>query len=251
MLYCLKQLINTIREDKADYAQLGKRLSAYTGYAVVLPNYRLTSKNTASPNYMLKHPAHAEDLLQFLEFIRTWPGPEGHDRTTPLYDSERIYIATHSCSTHMLLSILFDTTTISPSLTPSPALARAIKGVGMSEGLHDIDALIRAFPGHKAWVFDDPFGDRTSYADVSPYLWPKRTGELNTDHVYWLVIHSPGDSLVNEEQSATMYAHLNELFDSNQVEKSFDELKEDHNDILHTEKYVKIVGAWIKRREGQ
>ena len=97
--------------------------------AVAVPNYRLTT-----PESGLQHPAHAEDLLAFLEFARAWAGPDGD----AAYDPARLYVVGHSCSAHMMASILLAPSDDAPVAFPI-GVGRLIKGwdqglVGVPQG---------------------------------------------------------------------------------------------------------------------
>lgn len=221
-----------------------------TGYTVAVPNYRLTTPETE-----LQHPAHAEDLLAFLHFILAWPGPEG-EGTVPHgrpYDPSRIYFIGHSCTAHMVLSILFappPSQPSQPSLTPSDALLASIRGVILSEGLYDLDLLLKSFPTYKDWFIAATFGDLPSYAAFNTAQYDMRGGG---EHIRWLIVHSTGDPLVDVIQSQTMIDRLKPLYPSNGDQgnvESYLELKADeHNDVLMEDKYHEIVSGFISRTE--
>ena len=109
----------TCSEDKSEHAGLARRLAQLTSFAVAVPNYRLTKPETPH-----RHPAHAEDLLQFLDFVLGWEGPQGVAKP---YDASRIYVFGHSCSAHMLTSILLTPPADSfPTLAPSTRLLESV-----------------------------------------------------------------------------------------------------------------------------
>lgn len=235
-------------EDKSDHAGLARRLAEGTSSAVAVPNYRLTT-----PKYPLRHPGHTEDLLAFLHFIREWAGPSPQG---PLpYDPSRLYLIGHSCSAHMLTSILLSpapTSKVFPSLTPSGSLLRAVKGVIMSEGIYDVDLLLKSFPAYREWFIADAFEDLDSYVDVNTAAYKMREGGKG---IRWLVLHSKGDTLVDEVQSQTMVAHLktfestaHESGDAGHVESYFD-LTQEHNDALLEDRYHEVVSGFIARTE--
>ncbi|KZT26284.1 alpha/beta-hydrolase [Neolentinus lepideus HHB14362 ss-1] len=230
-------------EDKSYHRSLARKLVKCTQYPVALPNYRLTPKIPTTNDY-LYHPAHAEDILQFLNFIRTWQGPE----STPLYDASRIYLLGHSCGAHILTSIFLDSSGIIPSLTPSPALSSAVRGIGMSEGIYDLNRLLESFPGYREWFIENAFGKKDDYSPFSSTTLPLREGSLHTN---WLVIHSKGDTLVDELQARLIYEHLCRLYRGKgmsaemHVAKNWDDLDEEHNVLLRGDKYVQIVSDFI------
>ncbi|OCH95022.1 alpha/beta-hydrolase [Obba rivulosa] len=228
-------------EDKADHAALARRLAALTRLPVAVPNYRLTTADTP-----LQHPAHTEDALAFLEFLLAWSGPEGG---VP-YDPQRLYLLGHSCSAHMLTSIFLappDQASF-PSLVPSTKLLADTHALIMSEGIYDLDLLLRSFPTYKAWFIANAFGDRDSYAPFDTTAYSLRAGG---EHVRWLILHSDGDTLVDRVQSERIYARLTELTKerADAVQQNWDELKEEHNALLKGEVYPRIAADFILNDE--
>ena len=230
-------------EDKADWAPLARALVARTRLPVAVPNYRLTS-----PQQPTQHPDHAADILQCIAFLASWPGP-GTDTGTATATEHlpgppsALYVLGHSCSAHMLASILLDSA--QPRLAPAPQLLRLVRAAVLSEGIYDLDALCRSFPSYKAWFVANAFGDRPSYAPFNVAAHPPRAGG---EHIRWLVLHSTGDTLVDRLQSETMYAHLVDVAGADgvpRVEKSFDELTEGHNDLLSGEVYPRLVADFV------
>ncbi|RDX56626.1 alpha/beta-hydrolase [Lentinus brumalis] len=213
-------------EDKADYADLARTLVRRTACPVAVPNYRLTS-----PQDPIQHPAHASDLLRFLHFLLRAPQ---HAHELPRAPPAGLVLIGHSCSAHMLSSILLSGPF--PELEPTPQLLAATQAVIVSEGIYDVDALLRSFPDYKQWFIANAFGDRAAYPDVNVASYPLRPG---TEHIHWLVLHSKADVLVDQLQSETFFAHLLSL--KANVSKNFDDLNENHNDLLHSDVYAQIV----------
>ena len=145
----------------------------------------------------------------------------------------------HSCSTHILSSILLDSTQISPSLTPSSELLRAVKGAFFSEGLYDIDALIMSFPGYDRFIAD-VFGRRSSYAQFSVTTLLPRPGG---NDIRWLIAHSSGDTIVNHGQSRGMYDHLRDIVGAN-VSGNWEDLTGDHNEVF-SDQFLRLVGEFV------
>ena len=236
-------------EDKADWAPLARARVARTRLPVAVPNYRLTS-----PQQPTQHPDHAADILQCIAFLASWPGPDTGTGTATATATEHppgapsaLYVLGHSCSAHMLASILLDSA--QPCLAPAPQLLRLVRAAVLSEGIYDLDALCRSFPSYKAWFVANAFGDRPSYASFNVAEHPARLGG---EHIRWLVLHSTGDTLVDRLQSETMYAHLVDVAGAAagaggvlRVEKSFDELTEGHNDLLSGEVYPRLVADFV------
>ncbi|TFY76739.1 hypothetical protein EWM64_g7269 [Hericium alpestre] len=230
-------------EDKVDYGGLAQKLAAYTGCAVAVPNYRLTPREPTADNY-LHHPAHAEDVLQFLQYLQTWSGPEGSN-ASPLFDRARLFLVGHSCSAHMLPAIVLNNPS-DPSLEPPVALLHSVKGIILSEGIYDVDTLLKKFPDYRDWFIANTFGDRESFADFAVSTYPHREGG---SHIRYLIIHSSGDTLVNQEQSQLMYDHLLSLGDNGReggkVSRNFGDLTGEHSAILQGDDYVHIVGDFV------
>lgn len=145
----------------------------------------------------------------------------------------------------MLTSILLDSA--EPALVPSTALLRAVRGVVLSEGIYDIDALLKSFPTYRDWFIRETFGSLPTYDRYSTTRMALRDG---AKHIRWLILYSKGDTLVDILQSQAIYDHLQSLYDGSlqdagQVTKNWDDLEDDHNVILQTEKYIQIVGDFI------
>ncbi|KAI0375031.1 alpha/beta-hydrolase [Pilatotrama ljubarskyi] len=227
-------------EDKADHAALARTLASLTSCPVAVPNYRLTTQDNP-----IQHPAHAHDVLRCLHFLSTWPGPPSLPH--PAAPPSQLYLLGHSCSAHILASIFLASPF--PQLTPSRQLLAATRGILLSEGIYDIDALLRSFPNYKSWFIANAFGHHDAYPHVNVASYPLRTG---AEHVRWLIIHSKGDLLVDQLQSEIMYAHLANLARGapssgplQMVEKNFDELKENHNDLLRGTVYPRIIADFV------
>ena len=134
----------------------------------------------------------------------------------------------------------------------------------MSEGIYDLDLLLRSFPSYKAWFVADAFGDLESYDAFNTLKGTIRPG---AEHIRWLIIHSSGDTLVDQTQSDSIYVHL--LEESGQqgssspssseptktdttlnininikVHKDYS-LNAEHNQILREEGYPEIVSRFV------
>ncbi|KAF8843604.1 alpha/beta-hydrolase [Paxillus ammoniavirescens] len=227
------------REDKADHAGLARKLAISTGYPVALPNYRLTPTEPTADNY-LHHPEHARDVLRFLEFIRSWyDGNSGAGRGLLPCQPRKLFLVGHSCSAHILCTIFMCMP--GDTLHPSDKLVQSTAAFVMSEGIYDIDLLLSSFPTYRTWFIEHTFGKKDTYEDVSVI---RATMNAKGDHIRWLVIHSQGDTLVDERQSSAMYDYLSATL--RPVAKTFDKLGDEHNEILQGPQYVEIISEYIK-----
>ena len=227
----ISNIHTTTSEDKLEHAQLARNLAIATSYPVAVPNYRL-SPRTGDPVFI--HPAHAQDLLQFLNFILSHP--------SPAFDSGNLTLIGHSCSAHMLTSIFLDSYAITPSLSPSSELLHSVKAIVMSEGIYDLDMFMTSFPETREWFIQRAFGITESYSHFSVLTYPTRP----SSSISWLLLHSKGDTLVNQIQSDAMYDHLFQLCPQN-VFRNVDYLTEDHNDIPRSDRYVELISQFTAR----
>ena len=231
-LYVSFNLISILltSEDKQDYAQLARNLVIATSCPVAVPNYRLTP-TTGDPIFI--HPAHTQDLLQFLNYILLHP--------SSAFDPGNLALIGHSCSAHMLSSIFLDSSAITPSLSPSPELLHSVKAIIMSEGIYDLDILMTSFPRYREWFIQPAFGIAESYSQVSVLTYPSRP---STSAISWLLLHSKGDTLVDQIQTDAMYDHLSQLFPQN-VSRNVDDLVGEHNGILFSDRYVELISQFL------
>ncbi|KZT11240.1 alpha/beta-hydrolase [Laetiporus sulphureus 93-53] len=265
-------------EDKAEHAPLARRLALRTRFPVAVPNYRLTT--SATP---IRHPAHAQDILEFLEFLLSWSGPDlASDRAQ--FDPSRLYLIGHSCSAHMLTSIFLQprasasVTPLQPNpsspsdlppsplptsstLSPSPALLASTCAVIMSSGLYNLDLLLRSYPAYKSWFVAPTFGRLQTYAPWNTASYELRSSdEVQRSGTRWFVVHSKSDTLVDRLQSEAIWERLRVLYGEEQsddgggdlategkrmIERDWEGLTEEHNEALAGETYPRIVGDWI------
>lgn len=179
---------------------------------------------------------HAEDILHFLQFVTNWHDPPCS------FDKHKLFLIGHSCSAHMLSAILLDSSPITPGLTPSQALIDSVRGVILSEGIYDIDTLLTSFPTYRDWFIQPTFGPSESYAEFSVLGYPLRS----PSNISWLLLHSQGDSLVDVPQTEAMHKHLLDIYPQG-ISINTNDLTDEHNAILHTDSYVKIVSNFIAK----
>jgi acetyl esterase/lipase len=221
-----------------DHSALARCLAAYTSSPVIVPNYRLTDADNK-----LRHPAHAQDILQLLTFLLSWSGPQ-ECQFLP-YNPNQIFLMGHSCSAHMLACILLDSS--EPSLAPSAALLRAVRGVVLSEGIYDMDNLLKSFPTYRDWFIVHTFGNLPAYDQYLATRMPLREG---ANHISWIIVHSKGDTLIDMRQSQAMYEHLRCLHEGDRPEAGHvltncEDLEEGHDGIFQSENFIRIVGDFV------
>ncbi|KAJ3786822.1 Alpha/Beta hydrolase protein [Lentinula aff. detonsa] len=222
-------------EDKLDHSNLARNLVSATTIPVIVPNYRLSSGSND-----VRHPNHAEDILELLVFITTTSL-----ELPRVFDPSKIYLISHSCGAHMLASIVLDSASIFPTLTPPSTVLNAIQGIILSEGIYDIDRLRLDFPAYHSWFITEAFNDKPSYAATNTTNLRLRS----QSNIRWLIIHSKGDTLVNVAQSEAMFAHLQSLYGGligQTVWSNTDELTQEHDALLSTSTYLRIVVDFIK-----
>ncbi|PPQ70754.1 hypothetical protein CVT25_000075 [Psilocybe cyanescens] len=220
-------------EDKRDHAQLARSLATATRCPVAVPNYRLTPRDNQDPSF--RHPIHAEDILAFLVFVRKWRNQE----SAP-FDPDSLVLLGHSCSAHMLSAIFLGSD--QASLNPAQDLLRAVKGIVMSEGIYDLDALIARFPAYHQWFIEPTFGPSESYERFSALRYPLRP----SSEISWLLLHSKGDTLIDLDQTRAMHSHLTQIAPL-AVSINTEDLKEEHDDIFTSDTYLKIVSQFISK----
>lgn len=286
-------------EDKSQHAALAARLATRTNCVVAVPNYRLTPSDSpppSDPSYApyVRHPQHARDILRALCALIGVPQPVDSDsdviesatnanadadalpERNTLYDPTHILLAGHSCGAHILSCIFLDSGSsessssshvpVSPSLKPPQQLLSAARALALSEGIYDLDALLRTFPDYRSWFVENAFGppaaESRGYARFSATHYPLhkqlgRGGGGGGAHLSWLIIHSSGDTLVDAGQAASFFAHLSALYSKakpadggtlGKVEKDWTTLTFEHNDMLRTAQYSNLLGDWLMTR---
>ena len=202
---------------------------------MAIPNYRLTPPRPTEEKFT-QHPTHAEDILCALEYLLDTGAQEG------TYDPSKIYVMGHSCGAHILTSIFLDSASVTPSLSPSPALLKSVQGLILTEGIYDLDILLSSFPGYLDWFIANAFGKRESYDPFSTTHYPMHT---DGEHIRWAIVHSKGDTLVDFKHAEAIVQHLRTIYgakdnDAN-ISKYFDLFTEEHDDVFNHTNLAKLV----------
>lgn len=216
---------------------------------MAVPNYTLSPRHPPrdTDTAWVQHPAHAQDVLDALEFLLTWNGspPDTSDPAArrTLYDASTIFAIGHSCGSHLLGSIfLAPPQSQAMQLSPSGSLLRAVRGILTTEGIFDIDLLMQSFPTYREWFLESAFGPRDNYSSVSLTRW-----NLRSTHIRWMLVHSKGDTLVDLAQSRAMYDKLVALHEGStaSVGQNWDTFEDEHDDVLHTQAIVDLVTEFV------
>jgi hypothetical protein len=177
---------------------------------------------------------HVRDLIEFLEFIIGWSNPPCN------YDPSNLILIGHSCSAHMISTLFFESM---EELMPRPHIVHSTKAVILSEGIYDFHSLLHTFPKYREWFIEPAFGPDYHKFSI-----------LNSKLDYraqfpWLLIHSPGDTLVDGLQTTDMHVHLKSS--QANVLISLNDVVDEHDVILESEKYVDVVKGFVQPRSSR
>ena len=234
-------------EDKSQHSQLAVHLLNTLSFpcAVAIPNYRLSPSRTALQQ-PLHHPAHAEDILLALNYLHSQEGNSIYPEIAGAYDPRSIHLVSHSCSAHILGSIFLDSSHITPSLTPSSSLLSSVRSITCSEGIYDLDLLIKSFPGYLEWFILAAFGEHKTYEPYSVTAYNLRE---NSSHIRWLIVQSPGDKLIDTAQAAAFRDHLLKLQQQHSgIYFEYDDttLTGDHHEIPRSEEFYQMIVRFVQ-----
>lgn len=246
LLLILLTHLSCHRQDKSDWAELGRALATSSSCSVAVVNYRLSTRGADNT---IVHPAHAEDVLRFLNFALDWEGPDG----VRLYNPSHIYLIGHSCAAHMVSSILLappsEYAPLLATITPSRRLLQAIRGAVLSGGGYDLDHLIRQNPAHRQLYVEPGMGRMQSYAPYNIYTYKLRK---DGEHIKWLVVHSSGDKVVTRADNEAIFHRLQNLVEetgSRGNVQGYWELISGHMDYLREGEFPRAVGSFVSAIE--
>ena len=226
--------------EKSEHKGLATRLLelALVPCAVAVVEYSL-SPRTPTDSPPLHHPAHAQDVLAALEYLRN-PSPSASSSYNPF----RIYLIGHSAGAHILASIFLQPPPGIPGcLEVSNNLIQSVKGIVMAEGIYDIDLLLSAHPDYRGFI-EGAFDVRSSYVDVSPTSY---VGREEGSHITWLVVQSPGDNLIRQDQADAMLGVLKQQIPSEKISRDYDSVTEDHDELLRTSAFQDCIWRFVNQ----
>lgn len=195
-----------------------------TGLPVAIPNYRLTSGDLALVNdESVKHPTHAQDIVLALSAIKS------SEELNTIADTNNIYLVGHSCGCHLVATVMLDPPTGEgvPFSTPLPSdVQESIKGIALVAGLYDLDTLADSRDGYRDWIAAAmPKTSDGSFTQFSVDRYTVRNGSA----IPWLIVHSAGDTAVDEIQADRMVQHLQAEYERLGYDKSL--IRKDNTDL--------------------
>lgn len=224
--------------EKSEHSQTATRLAELVSCAVAVIEYSLSPRTPSPDAPPFHHPGHANDVLSALEFLRSAPRELGE-----CCDFSKMYLIGHSAGAHMLASIFLRPPVGTPDLfSLSEDLVKRVKGIILAEGIYDVDLLLRVHPTYRDFV-EGAFGVKDTYKAVSPSNSECRT---SARHVHWLVVQSPGDTLIKDDQALAMASQLEACCPSGQVHLDFGSVKGDHDELLVTEEFYKVICDFVR-----
>lgn len=239
--------------DKSGYQVLAQNLVQATNLPVAAPNYRLSPSRPLSDiavnTSTLKHPSHTEDIAMALGSISAYV-----KESCPQIDKDFvIFLVGHSCGAHMISTLILDppegeNTRLAQPIPPE--LHELIKGSIIIEGIYDLDLLLADFPDYKDFIYGAfPAINQAQLSPFSVNHYAPRQGARTP----WLVLHSPGDTLVNVAQAQAMYEHLVNAYSQDNAESrasliryDFTTLTQDHDDLLEGQEVAQLISRAVK-----
>ncbi|KAK2466993.1 hypothetical protein APHAL10511_001251 [Amanita phalloides] len=228
-------------EDKRDHADFARNIVLRSDCPVAVPNYHLTPKEISDSD-SFRHPGHALDILECLTFLTSWAGPPD---LGSVYDPSRIHLIGHSCAAHMLSSIFLDSSAITPCLAPTAIVLRSVMSIALAAGIYDIDLLLLKYPEYRSRFIEPAFGNMNSYSAFSVATYP-----LRAENIRWLIVHSPGDTLVDLGQGRIMYEHLRQIMVDDvgrRVEGDFHTCNTQHHDMFKDGAFLELLVKFALR----
>jgi acetyl esterase/lipase len=171
-----------ISDDKSGYAGLASGFNK-EGFAVAIPNYRLSGKGLPT-----HHPDHIRDCHTALAYVV-------HEAAKWGLRKDRFFVMGHSAGAFLSALIAFD--------RRYGEIFPGIKGYIGLEGIYDLPELAQKWPAYPEWFLSPAFGsNRSPWKDFSPQYLPL------DNKAPWLVVHSVDDELVDLAQSQKFFDRL-------------------------------------------
>jgi acetyl esterase/lipase len=162
-----------ISDDKKDYEGLA-RFFASRGVSTINVNYRLSGKESS-----VRHPDHVQDCAEAMR----WIAREAASRGAP----GPYYLMGFSAGAFLAASLALNSSLKVP-------LDQVAGYIGI-EGIYDLRQLVETYPSYRDWFVSLAFGpDEKTWEEASPTRMPLRKSAP------WLLVHSPGDELVDFAQ---------------------------------------------------
>ena len=234
--------------DKSEHHILARNLVQATGFAVAIPNYRLSPRQSTSTEHPFRHPGHVDDIVSALITIHSWEPPS----TAALrLNSNTMHLVGHSCGAHMISAILMKAGV--PGAGPTKPLPEtvwsAIQTATIAEGIYDLDLLLAMFPNYRDFV-EGVFGERkdepgqslTKFS-VTQFVLPENST------IRWFVVHSTGDTLIDVNHAEAMISHLeaSHKAPTTHVFQDISTLNAGHDAVLQTKEFVWLVAEFLKK----
>ena len=234
--------------DKSEHHILARNLVEATGFAVAIPNYRLSPRQSTSIEPPFRHPGHVDDIVSALITIHSWEPPS---TAAVRLDSNTMHLVGHSCGAHIISTILMKARLPSAEPTqPLPETVRsAIQTATIAEGIYDLDLLLVMFPNYRDFV-EGAFGERGDQPRQSLTKFSVTQFELpENSTIRWFVTHSTGDTLIDVNQAEAMISHLeaSHKAPTNHVFQDISTLNADHDTVLQTKEFAWLVAEFLKK----
>jgi acetyl esterase/lipase len=234
--------------DKSEHHILARNLVEATGFAVALPNYRLSPRKPTRIEPPFRHPGHVDDIVSALITIHSWEPPS----TAALrLDHRSMHLVGHSCGAYIVSAILMKAR--EPEAGPTRPLPETlwsiIQTATIAEGIYDLDLLLVMFPSYRDLV-EDAFGERMVQHASSLTKFSITQFEVpENSKIRWFVVQSTGDTLIDVNQAEAMISHLeaSHKAPTTYVFQDVSTLKEEHDAVLQTKEFAWLVAEFIKK----
>jgi len=235
--------------DKSEHHILARNLVEATGFAVAIPNYRLSPRQPTTIEPPFRHPGHVDDIVSALITIHSWEPPS----TTALrLNHTSMHLIGHSCGAYMISAILMEARVPGAGPTwPLPETVHStIQTATIAEGIYDLDLLLVLFPKYQYFV-EDAFGEREAQPGSSFTKFSVTQFVLaKNSMIRWFVIQSTGDKLIDVNQAEAMISHLeaSHKTPTTHVFQDISTLNADHDAVLQTKEFALLVADFVKAR---